>query len=130
VNDFWSNFNRKIANTAPADVVKNFSNFFSLLNCYNKKNKKTQKKFEKKIYPHPHLPLVLPLIFHETTSNSFQLLQTSSKINDQNFMPIGNSLAEKMRDMTLQTTDYRHDQYISRLFLSGRYKQQERFSTS
>jgi hypothetical protein len=64
-----------------------------------------KKKQKKKIFhPHPHLPHVVPLIFHETTPDSFQLISTTSRSISQIFKLIGRTNAEIMRDMT-QTTD-------------------------
>jgi hypothetical protein len=39
-------------------------------------------------------------------------------------MSIGHSLGEIMRDMTLQTTDHRHDQYTTVLFFVEAVKMQ------
>jgi hypothetical protein len=68
--------------------------------------KKTEKKFEKKkfFHPHPQLHHVSPLVFIETLPNSFKLVPTTSKLIGQNFKSIGRTNAEKKRDMT-QTTD-------------------------
>jgi hypothetical protein len=63
---------------------------------------------QKNLYSHPHLTHLLPLIFHETIPNSFQLLQTPSKLIGQNLMSIGHFFAEIMRDMTPQTKDKNH----------------------
>jgi hypothetical protein len=54
-------------------------------------------------HPHQQLPHVPPIIFHEIIPNSFKLFQTPSKTYGQNYIPLGHTLAEIMRDMTPQT---------------------------
>jgi hypothetical protein len=95
-----------------------------MLNIKKKQKQKISKK--KNFHPHPHLPHVLPHISHETTPNSFQLISTTSRSINQNFKLIGQTNAEKMRDMT-QTTDHRHDRYITALFFFCRGGKKSKF---